>query len=121
MVSKPGTDMYRWEASPVASLTGVPTLVGWAHEIGYRGRAVYQTRVDHANVIYTGSPERRAHFLRAYDVEYVYVGPAETVAYGSSELETFDSMSGVTLERQWGDGDVRVYRVTHEELPGSGG
>jgi len=121
MVSKPGTDMYGWDANPVASLTGVPTLAGWSHEIGYRGRAVYSTRVDHANAIYTASPERRAYYLRAYDIEYIYVGPAEVGAYGSGELETFDSMSGVTLERQWADGDVRVYRVTHEELPDSSG
>ncbi|MEF8852982.1 MAG: DUF2298 domain-containing protein [Haloarculaceae archaeon] len=116
-VSKPGTDMYSWDANPVASLTGVPALAGWAHEVGYRDRAVYQTRVEHANAIYTGSPELRAYYLRAYDIEYVYVGPAEVGAYGTAEVRTFDSMSGVTLSKQWGDGDVRVYRVTHEELP----
>jgi YYY domain-containing protein len=118
MVSKPGTDMYSWDANPVASLTGVPTLAGWAHEVGYRDRGVYRTRVDHANAIYTGSPEVRAYYLRAYEVEYVYVGAAERGAYGTSDLETFESMSGVTLATQWED--VRVYRVTHEDLPETG-
>jgi len=117
IVSKPGTDMYGWDANPVASLTGVPTLVGWYHEVGYRGRPVFQARVDDANAIYTGSPALRAHYLREYDIEYIYVGGAEQTAYSTSDLETFDSMAGVTLERQWDDGFVRVYRVNHGELP----
>ncbi|MEF8826157.1 MAG: DUF2298 domain-containing protein, partial [Halapricum sp.] len=36
MVSKPGTDIYQWANAP-SSLTGVPTLAGWIHEVGYRG------------------------------------------------------------------------------------
>jgi len=117
IVSKPGTDMYDWDSNPVASLTGVPTLVGWHHEVGYRGRAVFDARVDDANAIYTGSPELRAHYLREYDIEYVYVGGAEQRAYDTRDLQVFDSMSGVTLEKQWDDGFVRVYRVDHGELP----
>jgi len=117
IVSKPGTDMYNWDANPVASLTGVPTLVGWYHEVGYRGRPVFDARVNDANAIYTGSPALRSHYLREYDIEYIYVGRAEQSAYATSDLDTFDSMSGVTLEKQWDDGFVRVYRVNHEELP----
>ncbi|PSP96141.1 hypothetical protein BRC78_00170, partial [Halobacteriales archaeon QH_8_68_33] len=116
IASAPGTNAYDWNANPVASLTGVPTLAGWQHEVGYRGREVYNTRVQHTNAIYTGSPAVRAHYLDAYDIEYIYVGRSEQGAYSTSDLETFDSMAGVTLERQWANGNVRVYRVTQDEL-----
>jgi len=118
IVSAPGTDMYDW-TNPVASLTGVPTVAGWAHEVGYRGDEVYYQRVSDVNDVYTGSPKLRAHYLQAYDVEYVYVGTNERSAYSSSDLATFKSMSGVTLVEEWGT--VRVYRVDHDELPSADG
>jgi YYY domain-containing protein len=115
VVSAPGRSMYQW-SSPVASLTGVPTLVGWRHEVGYRGFGPYSARVADADEIYTGPVEERVRLLRIYDVEYVYIGSNERDQYSRSALDTFDSMAGVTLVGQWGD--VRLYRVSHEELSG---
>lgn len=114
-----GPEMYDW-TSPVSSLTGVPTLAGWAHEVGYRGGDVYRTRVDHVDTIYTGTPAERAYYLDVYEVEYVYVGANERGQYGEDDLAIFESMDGVTLEQQWDY--VRVYRVDQGELsyPGSG-
>ena len=65
IVSAPGRDMYQW-TTPISSLTGVPTVAGWAHEVGYRGAESYRTRVDHVNSIYTGSSEQRAYYLDVY-------------------------------------------------------
>ncbi|MFW6435719.1 MAG: DUF2298 domain-containing protein, partial [Halovenus sp.] len=79
MVSKPGTDIYRWVNAP-SSLTGIPTVAGWIHEIGYRGTAAYWNRVEDVETIFSGSPERQRHLLAVYDVEYVYVGPLERQA-----------------------------------------
>ncbi|MFB6141523.1 MAG: DUF2298 domain-containing protein [Halosimplex sp.] len=115
IASAPGTGgkMYQW-TNPVSSLTGVPTLAGWAHEVGYRGGEVYRARVDDVNAIYTGTPEQRAYYLDAYDVEYVYVGSNERQAYTPAELEVFESMPGVSVEKEWGS--VVVYRVDRGEL-----
>jgi len=113
IVSQPGRDMYQW-TSPVSSLTGVPTLAGWAHERGYRGSDVYFSRAGDAQTIYTGSPEQRAYLLDVYDIEYVYVGSNERVAYSESNLAVFESMQGVTLEKEWGF--IRVYRVDQDRL-----
>ena len=96
------------------SLTGVPTVAGWAHEVGYRGAESYRARVDHVNTIYTGSPEQRAYYLDVYEVEYVYVGSNEQQAYSRQDLTAFESMSGVTVEKRWGD--VIVYRVDRGQL-----
>ncbi len=113
IASAPGQDMYRW-TNPVASLTGVPTLAGWAHEVGYRGGEAYRARVDDVNTIYTGTAEQRAYYLDVYAVEYVYVGSNERSAYTSDDLAGFESMSGVTVEKQW-DG-ATVYRVDRQAL-----
>ncbi|QLH84349.1 DUF2298 domain-containing protein [Halosimplex pelagicum] len=113
IASAPGQDMYRW-TNPISSLTGVPTLAGWAHEVGYRGGESYRARVDDVNTIYTGSPEQRAYYLDKYEVEYVYVGSNERDAYASDDLAVFESMAGVTVEKQW-DG-ATVYRVDQEAL-----
>jgi YYY domain-containing protein len=120
IVEAPGTDMYRW-TNPVSSLTGVPTLAGWAHERGYGRPDAYPARVDDVDTIYTGSAQQRAFLLEAYKVEYIYVGTNEQDprdGYSSRDLAVFDEMAGVTLEKQWGQrpGAVLIYRVDRSEL-----
>lgn len=114
LVTAPGTDIYQWRNAP-SSLTGVPTVAGWRHEIGYRGGEAYWERVDHVDAIYTGSRERQIRLLKRYDVEYVYVGPVERERYGTDIV--VDEISGVT--RVAGiSGSVTIYRVDRSELPG---
>jgi len=115
IVSAPGG--YSWNApagdgaSAPSSLTGVPTVVGWFHEIGYRGQDAYRTRVSDVRTIYGGSPAEQARLLAQYDVEYVYVGPAERETYGQP---TVGSVEGVTVEKQWDA--VTIYRVDQDAL-----
>jgi YYY domain-containing protein len=103
--------MYSWDSSPAASLTGVPTVAGWHHEIGYRGAEPYLRRVRDVDDAYTGSPERTVEVLERYDVEYVWVGPAERDRYGSV---TFAGVEGLTPVFQ--NEAVTIYRVDEEEL-----
>jgi YYY domain-containing protein len=103
--------MYDWDSSPAASLTGVPTVAGWAHEIGYRGEDAYVDRARDVDAIYTGDPETRARLLAAYDVEYIWVGAAERDRYGSV---SFAESPGV--EPVFEEGRVTIYRVDHDRL-----
>jgi YYY domain-containing protein len=103
--------MYDWDSSPAASLTGVPTVAGWAHEVGYRGSESYFQRARDVDAIYTGDPATRARLLAAYDVEYVWVGSAERDRYGSV---SFAETPGV--EPVFDQGRVRIYAVDHERL-----
>lgn len=80
IASRPGTEPYQWRNVPSA-LTGVPTVVGWVHEAGYRGIETYRRRVRDVRRIYTGHPTRARLLAAAYDVEYVYLGPAERTEY----------------------------------------
>ena len=94
---------YSIESNPAASLTGLPTVAGWSHEVGYRGIEPYRMRVSAVDGIYTGTPEERARLLARYDVEYIWVGPAERARYGDQ----------ITIEedrpRRYAAGEVVIY------------
>ena len=114
---------YRWNpsagkgASAPSSLTGVPTVLGWFHERGYRGNGPYQERLADVRTIYTGTPAERAGLLEEHGVEYVYAGPAEHERFGASNVTAFGTMDGVSVARSWGS-DMIIYAVDHSELSG---
>lgn len=102
---------YRWVNAP-SSLTGLPTVVGWDHEVGYRGTDPYHERVADVAAIYEGAPTVQTELLAEYDVQYVYIGPNERAAYGSISVA---DLQGVSVAREFED--VTIYRVDQEELP----
>jgi YYY domain-containing protein len=114
---------YRWQpsagkgASAPASLTGVPTVAGWFHEIGYRGQAAYQGRVADVETIYTGDRAEQLELLDAYNVEYIYFGPAERNAYDRPTVGQLRSHEAVTVVHQsGGSGGVAILRVEQSKL-----
>jgi YYY domain-containing protein len=111
IVSAPGVDTYSWTNAP-SSLTGVPTVAGWSHEVGYRGLAVYRDRVADVDRIYTETPSQQARLLREYDVRYVYVGPVERERYGP-ELG-FEGLRG--LDIAFRNDAVTIYAVDRDRL-----
>ena len=112
LVSAPVWRVYSWSASPAASLTGLPTLVGVSHEAQYRGRKAFFNRVAIVNTIYIGSAEQRVYFLRKYGVEYIYVGPTERIKY--QDIRPFDETQGISVAFQ--AGNVIIYKVDQERL-----
>ena len=106
--------MYGWNSNPAASMTGVPTVAGWQHEVGYRGPDAYYSRVRDVDTMFLGTPDEQARLLRQYDVEYVWIGPAERLRYDDGAITVTD-LDGV--EVAYREGSVTVYRVDHEELP----
>ncbi|WP_338741900.1 DUF2298 domain-containing protein [Haloplanus salilacus] len=105
--------MYSWDSSPAASLTGVPTVAGWHHEVGYRGREPYLSRVRGVDDAYTGSPERTVDVLEAYGVDYVWVGPAERARYGPVAFDGVDGLTPVFENEA-----VTIYRVDDPQVDG---
>lgn len=104
--------MYGWGSNPASSLTGVPTVAGWGHEIGYRGLETYVARVRTVDAAYTNRTAA-VSVMREYDVQYVWVGTAERNRYGSA-LVDFDSLSGVrAVTRERG---VVLYEVDQAAL-----
>jgi YYY domain-containing protein len=110
IAAAPG-DSYNW-ANPESSLTGLPTIVGWSHEIGYRNVSVYKARVKDVNDLYQGPPERTVEVLRKYDVQYIYVGPRERERYGRI---SFERIVGVEVAERF-NGGVVIYKVNQSVL-----
>ena len=110
MVSKPGTNIYQWINAP-ASLTGVPTLAGWIHELGYRDGDAYHQRVDDVERIFTSEPAQQRSLLAEYNVEYIYVGPLEREAYPDMRIAELDA---VRVQKKWDA--VTIYRVDQSAL-----
>jgi len=96
---------YDWANAP-STFTGIPTVAGWSHEVGYRGEAPYQARVAGVRVIYTGSAAERDALLGEYDVEYLYVGPNERALYGNV---SYRDAPGLTVVFE--NDDVTIYAV----------
>jgi YYY domain-containing protein len=115
--SRGGTDerergMYGWLSNPAASLTGVPTVAGWQHEVGYRGPDAYYSRVRDVDTMFLGTPAEQARLLKQYDVQYIWIGPAEQLRYDGITVTELDA-----LEVAYSEGSVTVYRVDHDALP----
>jgi len=108
--------MYQWDASPAASLTGLPTVAGWHHEVGYRGPEAYFARVRAVDDAYT-SRAAAVEAFREYDVRYVWVGPAERERYDGRGMIDFGSIDGVEVVEAASTPSVTVFRVTGSELP----
>ena len=107
---------YQW-SSPVATLTGLPTLVGWAHhQRNYRPDEWVRYRVVAASVIYTDTWRwaDAASALRRHDIEYIYNGPSENETYGQ-KLRNFEDRPGLTTAFE--NNVVTIYRVNHSALP----
>ncbi|PSQ00594.1 hypothetical protein BRC94_05670 [Halobacteriales archaeon QS_5_70_17] len=115
VASAPGRDIYRWTSAEV-TLTGLQGVVGWSHEIGYRGREAYATRAADVDRIFEGSPDERAALLRAYEVDYVYVGPRERERYGNV---SFEDIRGV--EPAFRSDAVVIYEVDRSDLAAEDG
>lgn len=109
VAAAPGTDSYQW-TNPESSLTGLPTIAGWVHEVGYRNQSVYYDRVDDVDTLYQGPPNRTIEMLQRYDVRYIYVGPNERERYGQFP---FDRIAGLEKQRF---GDVIIYEVHQQKL-----
>ncbi|SDJ23506.1 Chlor_Arch_YYY domain-containing protein [Halovenus aranensis] len=111
---------YTWDsqegdgAAAPASLTGLPTVAGWSHEAQYRGDEPYNRRVEDVHAMYGGDAGTQRRLLGEYDVEYIYVGPAERNSpYFEVSVDTLDAVTPVRTV-----GRVTIYEVDQSALAG---
>ncbi len=114
ILEKPGNP-YSY-SSRVASLTGLPTVIGWGmHEIMWRGdwRGV-QERTNDTNTIYTTRDGAHAlDLLNKYGVKYVYVGELEKQQYSKEGLAKFGLRTDL-FQLVYNKSDTQVYEVINE-------
>ncbi|MFA9518506.1 DUF2298 domain-containing protein [Halopenitus sp. H-Gu1] len=113
VLEAPTRRSYTW-GSVASTFTGLPTVVGWDHQRGYRGGEAFERRAAHADRMYTDDPVVVGTLLSHYDVQYIWVGRAEREAY--DRIVAFDSMAGI--DRVFENDGVRIYRVNPAETPG---
>lgn len=95
LLEAPGEDTYTF-ANPASTFTGVPTVLGWAHQQGYRGVDTYEDRLTEVDTMFTGDEATVLELLDVHDVEYVWVGTNERTRYGS-DIVDFEALEGVTV------------------------
>jgi YYY domain-containing protein len=114
---------YRWNpsagkgAAAPSSLTGVPTVAGWFHEVGYRGDEPYNERVEDVETIYAGNPNQQLALLDRYNVEYIYYGPAERNRYTGDTLSILIRHPAIEVVHQsGGENGVSILKVDQSKL-----
>jgi len=112
IVEAPGRDSYRWRNS-ASVFTDAVSVVGWVHQVGYRGESAYDTRATHVETLYTGSPESVISTLRRYGVDYIYVGPGEREVFG--DITDFERIDGISVAFE--NEAVTIFAVDHQQLP----
>ena len=112
IVERPGWEIYQW-TNPASTLTGLPTVAGWAHERGYRGVEAYERRAGMAASVYEGAWPNAVAVLRNFDVQYVYVGPNEREAYADLGSR-FADRPGLSVAFE--NDDATVYAVDQSSL-----
>ena len=108
MVTAVGAPIYQWVSAP-SVFTGLPTVVGWEHEAGYRGTEAFSDRATDVEFIYRGDRATRALLYDKYDVEYVYYGPVERERYPDAEF------GGPGVREVYANDAVAVDRVDADE------
>ena len=104
---------YRANHNRISSLTGRATLLGWeGHESQWRGKDYAEMAGGRPEVlerIYVSArPDEIIRILDDWDIEYVYVGPAERLQYGITPRSEERIAEATDLVFD-GDG-ARIYR-----------
>jgi YYY domain-containing protein len=112
----PGGGSYNTEGyAGVSASTGRPTVLGWfGHQLQWRGgdevaRDQLTPRQEDVERIYsTIDPAEALAMLRAYNVDYIYVGELEHDAYSAESLAKFNQIA----EPVFVQGDVTIYQLS---------
>lgn len=103
---------YRQEFGRVASMTGLPTLLGWDyHEQQWRGtfEEAARRKPDLETIFKSNDQRQVLSTLATYRASYVFVGQTERDTYGrqGANLDRFGQFMDVAFRQ----GGVTIYRV----------
>ncbi|OUC09116.1 hypothetical protein RY27_04840, partial [Litorilinea aerophila] len=97
----------------ISTPTGRPTLLGWDfHEVQWRGEAsgaMARGRPEVLELIYrTGTAQQIREALDRWQIDYVYVGPAERSTYQITPRD--EARLSAVMDLVFEQGDVRIYQ-----------
>ncbi len=99
-----------FDSALISRSTGAPTVLAWpGHQEQWRGgSAAFAERAGDVAAIYTTTNADEAQNLLAkYNVDYVYVGPRERLAYGGAGLDKFPDF----MDEIFRQNDSVIYRT----------
>jgi YYY domain-containing protein len=104
---------YQSNYNRISTMTGRLTLLGWdGHEAQWRGRdfgRMAAGRDQALNVIYrNGTPEDISSTLAQWEIDYVYLGPAERAMY--EIVPRVEERIAAAMDLVFSEGEVRIYR-----------
>jgi uncharacterized membrane protein len=104
---------YRPEQCRLSVATGRPTLLGWeGHELQWRGKAFADMTAGRADALETvyrhGTDGDLARTLESWDIDYVFVGPAERQQYRIDPAR--EAQLARVMDVAFSEGPVRIYR-----------
>jgi uncharacterized membrane protein/Tfp pilus assembly protein PilF len=106
---------YREAGMLPSTYSGLPMVVGGLHQDEQRyGWLVGERRNDMTNFYRTDNTQEALLLINKYDIEYIYVGQIERIAYQKSPtgLSKFDDMvKDQQLEVAFQSGPVTIYHV----------
>lgn len=111
LLEAPGERIYTF-VNPASTFTGLPSVLGWAHERGYRGVDAYYDRQDDVDAIYTHGD---TGLLGTYEVDLIWVGDSERERYGDQLIDP-GQLEGVSVA--FSNDEVTIYAVDHDRLSG---
>ena len=105
-------EFYRAYGVRIAANTGFPTVLGRLHQDEQRPAApVLEREADVRTIYSTPDAATAVNLLAKYQVDYVYVGPAERNFYDPAGLPKWDTLVDSTLDVAYENQEVRLYRV----------
>lgn len=112
VVLQASLEFYRSYGVRVAANTGLPTVVGPAHEGEQRDGGLVGARdADVGGFYSTTSIDQALRFLSKYKVGYVYVGQIERLYYGEAGMAKFGQLAGSYLTQVYRNDTVTIYKV----------
>ena len=104
---------YRANYARMSAATGRPTLLGWdGHENQWRGKRFGEMaggRAEALEKLYrNGSVDEITQLVVQWQMDYVYVGPAEREQYAMTPLA--DERLAAALDLVFSEGNVRIYQ-----------
>ena len=98
--------------------SGACTPVGWfVHEwMWHNDAGPVRERADYVSYFYTSGNEQFCrNFIKLYDIDYIFVGPAEVCKYPVN-AEGFKNLGKVCVSEQWQGCDLMLIRVDRSKL-----
>lgn len=116
ILEAPGAD-YLYEYARISANSGLPTVLGWRSHADQREHwhRTHRREQDVREIYTTPNLQRTMQLLRAYHVQYIYIGFTERRDFPPEQLQKFANAPQY-FEKVFQSGDTIIYRIMFREF-----